>query len=71
MTIRSLVLWLVILADAVMFVYLMLYIPYECRNLAILSGGAATCGLNTGAYLIAIANCVIAAAAAVMLIGHE
>jgi hypothetical protein len=70
MKIPKFVLWLVIIANAVMFSYLMIYIPYACRNLAIASNGTAFCALSVGAYLIAIVNCVIATAAALMLI-HE
>ena len=65
-----LVLWLVIVANAVMFAYLMIYIPYACGNIALASNGTAVCGLSIGAYFIAIANCVVATAAALMLI-HE
>jgi hypothetical protein len=53
-----------------MFAFLMIYIPYACRNLALASNGTAFCGLSVGAYFIAIANCVVATAAALMLI-HE
>jgi hypothetical protein len=70
MKIPPIVLWLVIAANAIMFAYLMIIIPFACRNLALISNGTASCGLNTGAYLIAIANCVVATAAALMLI-HE
>ena len=70
MRIPPIVLWLVIIANAVMFSYIMVYIPYTCRNLAIASNGTALCALSVGAYFIAIANCVIATAAALMLI-HE
>ena len=65
-----LVLWLVIVANAIMFAYLMIYIPYACGNIALASNGTVVCGLSVGAYLIAIANCVVATAAALMLI-HE
>jgi hypothetical protein len=68
MKLLSLILVLIIAACAVMFCYLMLYIPHECQNLASRSGGTATCGLNTGAYVIAVTDCIVAAAAAVMLI---
>ncbi len=59
MKIPTIVLWLVIAANAIMFAYLMIYIPYACWNLALASNGNASCGLNTGAYLIAIVNCVV------------
>jgi hypothetical protein len=68
MKVLSLILVLVIAACIVMFCYLMVYLPYECRNLAVRSGGTASCGLNTGAYAIAAMDCIIAAAAAFMLI---
>lgn len=68
MKLLSLILGLIIAACVVMFCYLMLYVPYECQNLAIHSGGTATCGLNTGAYVIAVMDCIVAAAAVVMLI---
>ena len=70
MKISSIVLWLVIAANAIMFSYIMIYIPYACSNLALASNGTASCGLSVGAYFIAIANCVVATAAALMLI-HE
>ncbi|HNI41477.1 MAG TPA: hypothetical protein PK272_02280 [Methanoregulaceae archaeon] len=70
MKIPPIVLWLVIVANAVMFAYIMIYIPYTCRNLAVASSGTAVCGLSIGAYFIAIANCVVVTAAALMLI-HE
>ena len=70
MKIPPIVLWLVIAANAVMFAFLMIYIPYACRNLALASNGTAFCGLSVGAYFIAIANCVVATVAALMLI-HE
>jgi len=68
MKLLSLILVLVIAACAAMFCYLMLYMPYECQNLVLRSGGTASCGLNTGAYVIAVMDCIVAAAAAVMLI---
>jgi hypothetical protein len=68
MKLLSLILVLIIAACAVMFCYLMFYLPYECQNLAVRSGGTASCGLNTGAYVIAVMDCIVAAAAAVMLI---
>jgi hypothetical protein len=70
MKISEFVLWLVIIANAIMFAYLMIYIPSSCRNLAIASNGTAVCGISVVVYLIAIVNCVIATAAALMLI-HE
>ena len=48
----------------------MIIIPYVCQNFVITASSAASYGLNIGAYLIAIANCVVATAAALMLI-HE
>lgn len=68
MKLLSLILVLVIAACIGMFCYLMVYLPYECQNLAIRSGGTASCGLNVGAYVIAAMDCVVAAAAAFMLI---
>lgn len=70
MKFSTIVLWLVILANVVMFSYIMMYIPHAWRNLAIASHGTMVCGLSVGAYFIAIANCVVATAAALMLI-HE
>jgi len=43
----------------------MIFIPWVCQNLAI---DPSSCGLNIWAYLIAIATCVVATAAALMLI---
>jgi hypothetical protein len=60
----------VIAASAVMFAFIMIYIPYSCQNLALASNGTAVCGLSIGAYFIAIANCLVATAAVLMLI-HE
>lgn len=68
MKILPLILVLIIVACAVMFGYLMLYIPYECQNLIVRSGRTASCGLNAGAYVIAALDVIIAVAAAVMLI---
>jgi hypothetical protein len=68
MKILSLLLVMIIVACAVMIGYLLLYIPYECRNLAITSGGTTTCGLEPGAYVIAGISGIIAIAAAFMLI---
>jgi len=70
MKIPAVVLWLVIIANAVMFSSIMMYIPYACRNIAVASNGTAICGLHIGAYFIAMVNCVVATAAALMLI-HE
>ncbi|HQA80934.1 MAG TPA: hypothetical protein PLV96_09095 [Methanoregulaceae archaeon] len=70
MNIPPIVLWLGIAANAIMFAFIMIYIPYACRNLALASNGNASCGLNTGVYLTAIINCAVATAAALMLI-HE
>jgi len=70
MKLPTIVLWLVIIANAIMFSYIMIYIPHACRNIAIVSNGTMVCGLSIGAYFIAIANCVVATAAALMLI-HE
>ena len=61
----------IIAACIVMFCYLMLYIPYECRNLAISSGGTATCGLEAGAYFVAAVSVVVGLAAAGMLIREQ
>jgi len=65
MKIPDFILWLVIIANAVLFSYIMIFVPWVCRNLAI---DAASCGLNIGTYLVAIATCVVATAAALMLI---
>jgi|GEM_PF-3387966 len=62
------VIWLVIIVNILLFSYIMIYYPYRCNEIAILSNGAASCGLNVGAYLIAIIMCVIAAGAAILLI---
>jgi hypothetical protein len=58
----------IIAACAVMIGYLMLYVPYECQNLAIASGGTSTCGLEPGAYVIAAISGIVGIAAAVMLV---
>jgi hypothetical protein len=68
MKILPLIFVLIIVACAVMIGYLLLYIPYECQNLVVRSGGTASCGLNAGAYIIAALDAIIAVAAAVMLI---
>ena len=68
MKILSLILVLVIAACAVMISYLLVYIPSECRKLAISSGGFSTCGLEPGAYVIAAILGVIAIVAAIMLV---
>ncbi len=57
----------IIAACIVMFGYLMLYIPWECSNLAILTGGHTSCGLEPGAYLIAAISVIIAIIASAML----
>jgi hypothetical protein len=64
----SLVLVLIIVACAVMIGYLLVYIPSECRKLAMSSGGSATCGLEPGAYIIAAILGIIAIVAAFMLV---
>ncbi|MEI6841062.1 MAG: hypothetical protein WCK53_07340 [Methanomicrobiales archaeon] len=46
----------------------MIYYPYRCNEIVILSGGPITCGLNAGAYLLAIIMSVVAAGAAIILI---
>lgn len=51
MNVPPIVLWLVIIANAVMFSYLMIYIPYACQNIAVASNGTALCALSVGAYL--------------------
>jgi len=65
MKIPDFVLWLVIIANAVLFSYIMIFVPWVCQKLTI---DPSSCGLNIGAYLVAIANCVVATAAALMLI---
>jgi hypothetical protein len=46
----------------------MINYPFCCNEIAILSGGTISCGLNVGAYLLAIIMCVIAAGSAIILI---
>jgi hypothetical protein len=58
----------IILINIVIFGYLMIYFPYRCNQIALLSAGTSTCGLNIGAYLIAIGNCIVAAVAALFMI---
>ena len=65
MKIPDFVLWLVIIANAVLFSYIMIFVPWVCQKLAI---DPSSCGVNIWAYLIAIANCIVATAAALMLI---
>lgn len=60
--------WLVIVVSIMLFSYIMIIYPYGCNEITILSGGVVSCGLNVGAYLLAIIICVVAAAAAIMLI---
>jgi hypothetical protein len=62
------ILWLVIIANILIFSYSMIYYPYRCHEIAILSGGTISCGLNTGAYLLGIVMCVVATVAALLLI---
>ncbi len=68
MNLEKTALWLVIVANIVLFSYTMIYYPFRCNEIAKLSGGSITCGLNIGAYLLAIIMCVIAAGAAIILI---
>ena len=58
----------VIIACIVMFCYTMIYYPWQCHEITVLSGGSISCGLNVGAYLLAIVICVTATVAAIMLI---
>jgi len=48
-----------------LFSYIMIFVPWVCQKLGI---DPLSCGVNIWAYLIAIANCVVATAAALMLI---
>ncbi len=59
---------LVIIANIVLFSYSMIYYPYRCREIMILSGGMISCGLNVGGYLLGIVMCLIATVAALLLI---
>jgi hypothetical protein len=59
---------LIITANTAIFSYIMFYMTWQCNQIYELSGGTATCGLNAGAYVIAIANSIVAAAAALLLI---
>jgi hypothetical protein len=68
MKVLSLTLVLVIIACAALIGYLLLYIPYECRNHAISSSGTATCGLEHGAYVIAVVLGIVAVSAAALLV---
>lgn len=61
----------IIAACIVMFGYLMVYVPYECSNLSVTSGGNATCGLESGAYVIAVISAIVAIAAFAMLIRNR
>jgi len=61
-------LWLVIIANIVLFSYFMMYFPYRYHEIMVLSGGAVTCGITTGGYLLGIICCLIATIAALMLI---
>jgi hypothetical protein len=65
MKIHDFVLWLVIIANAILFSYIMVFVPRACQKLAI---DPSSFGLNIWAYLVAIANCVVVTAAALMLI---
>jgi hypothetical protein len=68
MNLEKAALWLVIIVNILLFSYIMIYYPYRCNEIAILSGGAVSCGLNIGAYLLAIIISVVAAGAAILLI---
>ena len=68
MNLKKAALWLVIIVNILLFSYIMIYYPYHCNEIAILSGGPITCGLNVGAYLLAIIMSVVAAGAAIILI---
>ncbi|MCX6701288.1 MAG: hypothetical protein NTV68_15450 [Methanomicrobiales archaeon] len=68
---EKVLLWLVIIANITMFSYSMIYYPYRCQENLILSGGAATCALNVGGYLIGIGCCLVATAAALLLISEK
>jgi hypothetical protein len=48
-----------------LFSYIMIFVPWVCQKLAI---DPSSFGLNIWAYLVAIANCVVVTAAALMLI---
>ena len=61
-------LWFVIIANIGIFSYSMIYFPYRCHEIMILSGGAVTCGITIGGYLLGIICCLIATIAALMLI---
>jgi len=61
-------LWLVIIANIVLFSYSMIYFPYRCHEIMILSGGTVTCGITIGGYLIGIVICLVATLAALLLI---
>lgn len=60
--------WLIIVVSIMLFSCIMIIYPYGCNEISMLSGGLVSCGLNIGAYLLAIFICVVAAAAAIMLI---
>jgi len=61
-------LWLVIIANIVIFSYSMIYFPYRCHEIMILTGGTISCGINVGRYLLGIVMCVVATVAAILLI---
>jgi hypothetical protein len=61
-------LWLVIIANIVIFSYSMIYFPYRCHEIMILSGGTVTCGITIGGYLLGIVMCLVATLAALLLI---
>ena len=64
-------LWLVIIANIVLFSYSMIYYPYRCNEVMILSGGTVTCGITVGGYLLGIICCLVATLAALMLISEK
>jgi len=67
---EKVILWLVIIANILIFSYSMIYYPYRCQEIMILSGGTITCGITIGGYLLGIVCCLVATMAALFLI-HE
>jgi hypothetical protein len=61
-------LWLAIIANILIFSYSMIYFPYRCHEIMILSGGTVTCGITIGGYLLGIVMCLVATLAALLLI---
>jgi hypothetical protein len=68
---ERIILWLIIIANSVIFSYAMLYYPCRCGEAMVLSGGVVTCGTNAWGYLTGIACCLVATMAALLLISEQ